>query len=87
MLVLIILLCGDAIVAVVLRFFADSLTIIFTVFTIVGTKTGGFLPLQLGGSASYTALFHLALILVSYPLNLRDIYTLLHQFGNNLSIR
>ena len=48
MFVLIILLCSDAIVAVVLRFFADSLTIIFTGFTIVGTKTRGFLPLQLG---------------------------------------
>ena len=86
MLVLIILLCGDAIVTVVLRFFADSLTIIFTGFTIVGAKTGGFLPLQLGRSASYTTLLQLALILVSYPSNLRDIYTLLHQFGNNLSI-
>ena len=86
MFVLVILLCRDAIVAVVLRFFADSLTIIFTGFTIVGTKTGGFLPLQLGGSASYTTLLQLALILVSYPSNLRDIYTLLHQFGNNLGI-
>lgn len=57
MFVLIILLCSDAIVTVVLRFFADSLTIIFTVFTIVGTKTRGFLPLQLGGSASYPILF------------------------------
>ena len=86
MFVLIILLCSDAIVAVVLRFFADSLTIIFTVFTIVGTKTRGFLPLQLGGSTSNTTLFQLSLILVSYPSNLGDIYTLLHQFGNNLSI-
>ena len=86
MFILIILLCSDAIVTVVLRFFADSLTIIFTVFTIVGTKTRGFLPLQLGRSASYPALFQLALILVSYPSNLGDIYTLLHQFGNNLSI-
>ena len=86
MLVLIILLCSDAIVAVVLRFFADTLTVIFTGVTIVGAKTGGFLPLQLGGSASNTPLFQLALILVSYPSNLRDIYTLLHQFGNYLSI-
>ena len=86
MFVLIILLCSDAIVTVVLRFFADTLTVIFTGFTIVGTKTGGFLPLQLCRSASNTPLFQLSLILVSYPSNLGDIYTLLHQFGNYLSI-
>ena len=86
MFVLIILLCCDAIVTVVLRVFADTLTIIFTGFTVVGAKTGGFLPLQLCRSACNPALFQLALILVSYPSNLGDIYTLLHQFGNNLSI-
>ena len=79
-------LCRYTIVAIVLRFLADSTAIIFTSLAIVGAQARGILAGYFGRRPGNTSLFHLSFVLISNSTNLGDVDAFLHQLGHNLCI-